>query len=366
MCAKAVKRQEAQNPLILRCHRIMDSFSKSDDERDFYIDRMEGFLIYVDLDKPQEELEALEDELRANSDRYCLIPKLSFYETKKIMEGFVNEKVYDIDTKEKLLDIIQSKEARENFLEFIHDHLSEQEKWQQYYVERSRIRIIEWLRQNHFHFVFEEDLDIPRQLLEKLKQNLFENKVGKDILNARKNLVAKAKTYYSNEALNPRPKRGRPPKLAVKAEIEPQITTDIFTSVPAKVRPFLFTPDVSSSGLSAFSAKFEGEERRGLGEEETLQQKLASLRSLSSRWLEAEEFSPKHGANDFKNIAEKGESKKGVEKKEKMAFKQKAKSAKPKKIAMKRTPIPKVKPESRKKMYKPLKKIKPKKPKEEF
>ena len=41
-----------------------------------------------------------------------MIPKLTFYETKKIMEGFVNEKVYDIDTKEKLLDIIQSKEAR--------------------------------------------------------------------------------------------------------------------------------------------------------------------------------------------------------------------------------------------------------------
>ena len=62
------------------------------------------------------------------------------------MEGFVNEKVYDIDTKEKLLDIIQSKEARENFLEFIYDHLTELEKWQQYYHERSRIRIIEWLR----------------------------------------------------------------------------------------------------------------------------------------------------------------------------------------------------------------------------
>ena len=32
------------------------------------------------------------------------------------MEGFVNEKVYNIDTKEKLLDIIQSEEARDNFL----------------------------------------------------------------------------------------------------------------------------------------------------------------------------------------------------------------------------------------------------------
>lgn len=288
-------KQEAQNPLILRCHRLMEAFAKSDDERDFYIDRLEGFLIYVDLDKPQAELDALQDELTQNIDRYCAIPKLSFYETKKIMEGFVNEKVYDIDTKEKLLDIIQSKEARENFLEFIYDHHAEQEKWQQFYQERSRIRIIEWLRQNHFHFVFEEDLDLPRQIIEKLKQMLFQPKVGKDVLNARKALVAKAKTYYSNEALNPRPKRGRPPKQAAKPDIEPQVTLDIYTTVPQPTRPFLFTPEISaSSAFSIFSSKFDSEEdllnarRQQLGDTDaSLSQKLASLRALSSRWNES-------------------------------------------------------------------------------
>ena len=136
----------AQNPLILRYHRLMDAFAKSDDERDFYLDKVEGFIIYFDQDKSQEELDELGNELMLHKERYCLIPKMTFYETKKFMEGFVNEKVYDIDTKEKLLDIIQSKEARENFLEFIYDHLTELEKWQQYYHERSRIRIIEWLR----------------------------------------------------------------------------------------------------------------------------------------------------------------------------------------------------------------------------
>lgn len=285
--------KEAQNPLILRCHRLMDAFAKSDDERDFYIDRLEGFLVYVDLDKSQEELETLEDELRKHQDRFCQIPKLSFYETKKIMEGFVNEKVYDIDTKEKLLDIIQSKEARENFLEFIFDHHAEQEKWHQYYQERSRIRIIEWLRANHFHFVFEEDLDLPRQMSEKLKQSLFQPKVGKDILAARKMLAAKAKTYYSNEALNPRPKRGRPPKQAVKQDIEPQVTVDIYTTVTPAIRPFLFTPEINQSSIfSAFSSKFGTDEdhlqRRiafGAGEV-SLAQKLASLRTLSSRWVD--------------------------------------------------------------------------------
>lgn len=286
---------EPQNPLILKSHRLMEAFAKSDDERDFYIDRLEGFLVYVDLDKSQAELDALEEELRDQAERYCQIPKLSFYETKKIMEGFVNEKVYDIDTKEKLLDIIQSKEARENFLEFIYDHHSEQEKWQQYYQERSRIRIIEWLRANHFHFVFEEDLELPRAMLEKLKQSLFQAKVGKDVLTARKMLSAKAKTYYSNEALNPRPKRGRPPKQAIKQDIEPQVTIDIYTTVSPAIRPFLFTPEVSSSlGFSVFSSKFSDQDllqkRLSFGVESgSLSQKLASIRSLSNRWLEGEQ-----------------------------------------------------------------------------
>src|SRR5271170_1464310 len=193
----------AQNPLILRYQRLMDAFAKSDDERDFYLDKVEGFIVYVDLDKGPKEIEDLEQELAAHAERYCLLPKMTFYETKKFMEGFVNEKVYDIDTKEKLLDIIQSKEARENFLEFIYDHLTELEKWQLYYHERSRIRIIEWLRSQNIQFVFEEDLDLNKNILEKLKRHLFDTKVSKDISAVRETLATKAKTYYSNEALNP-------------------------------------------------------------------------------------------------------------------------------------------------------------------
>lgn len=296
---------EAQNPLILRCNRLMEAFAKSDDERDFYLDRYEGFLIYVDLDKPQEELQVLEKELVKNNDRYCMIPKLTFYETKKIMEGFINEKVYDIDTKEKLLDIIQSKEARENFLEFIYDHHSELEKWQSYYQERSRIRIIEWLRVNHFHFVFEEDLDFPKILLERLKKELFQTRVGKEILAARKTLVTKSKTYYSNEALNPRPKRGRPPKQALKAEIEPQITTDIYTTVPNGLRGFLFIPDLTSPSSATFSSKFGNEEdlftsRRPLSDSdlsvEALNRKLAAIRNLSNKWKESDEDLKRYSA----------------------------------------------------------------------
>lgn len=253
----AVKTKEIpQQPLILRIHRLMEAFSKADDEREFYIDRQEGFLIYVDLDKPQAEIEALERELSDNAERYCLIPKLSFYETKRFMEGFVNEKIYDVDTKEKLLDIIQSKEARANFLEFLSDHHAELEKWQSYYQERSRIRLIDWLRQNHFYFVFEEDLDFIRSILEGLKQSLYLTKVSRDIHAARKTLIAKAKLYYSTEALNPKPKRGRPPKQMAKQEIEPQITSDIYISVPAAVRPFLFMPEILTVSALTFSSDF--------------------------------------------------------------------------------------------------------------
>lgn len=292
---------EAQNPLILRCSRLIEAFGKSDDERDFYIDRQEGFLIYIDQDKAEEDLQALEKELEKHPERYCLIPKLTFYETKKIMEGFINEKVYDIDTKEKLLDIIQSKDARQNFLEFIYDHHAELEKWQTYYQERSRIRIIEWLRTNHFHFVFEEDLEFPKSLLEKIKQELFATKVGKDIANARKTIITKSKTYYSNEALNPRPKRGRPPKQILKTEIEPLTSSDIYTTVPPSMRSFLYNPEmnVPTSLTSKFGYESDlfSSRRTNSGDNDlsmdNINQKLAELRNLSTKWKEAEDIKKK-------------------------------------------------------------------------
>ena len=292
----------AQNPLLLRYHRLMDAFAKSDDERDFYLDKVEGFIVFVDLDKGQKEIEELEQELHANATRYCLIPKMTFYETKKFMEGFVNEKVYYIDTKEKLLDVIQSKEARENFLEFIYDHLTELEKWQQYYVERSRIRIIEWLRSQNIQFVFEEDLDLNKNMMEKLKRHLFDAKVPKELASVREMLVNKAKTYYSNEALNPRPKRGRPPKQVAKVEVEPQVTVDMYTTVPPVCRLFLFLPEIMSAASVTFSAKFDTEAQllanlRGSSRVkvdtklQALSERLESLRTLSSRLAGMEDVS---------------------------------------------------------------------------
>ncbi len=373
----AVKsKMEAQNPLIIRCHRLMDAFAKSNDERDFYLDRMEGFILYIDLDKSETEIENIENELKKNIDRYVLIPKLTFYETKKLMEGFVNEKVYDIDTKEKLLDIIQSKEARENFLEFVFDHHSEYEKWQQFYQERSRIRIIEWLRQNNVYFVFEEDLDLSRKLIEGLKRQLFQSKVSKDIATARKTLVAKAKTYYSNEALNPRPKRGRPPKQAVKMEVEPQITSDIYTTVTPAALPFLFTPDITAASAVTFSAKFESDEdlashkklhskNEGEISIESFNEKLASLRSLSNKWLPQQpqvakaipKFKPDDEYEDFDDEEDEdeddGEEFASRRKKTPPPKKPQSKGDRPIKAEPKKTPAPKVAPPKKVAVAKP-------------
>lgn len=326
------KEAEPQNALILRFQRLMEAFAKSDDERDFFLNRKEGYLVYVNLDKGDEELANLFITLEEKKEQYCMVPKLTFYETKKIMEGFVNEKIYDIDTKEKLLDIIQSKEARENFLEFLYDHHTELEKWQQYYQERSRVKIIEWLRQNHFHFVLEEDLDLPQSIIEKLKKNLFTVKVGRDLDVARKALAAKAKSYYSNEALNPRPKRGRPPKQIVKLDIEPQGSTDIFLMVPLSVRPFLFISDAPLYSITSFSAKFDGKEdllKRPIPLDPAeaaavgnLNHKISALRSISSRWVEPEEGSAKPSGG-----AEKSKGKEPKHKEPKKAAPAKKKEA---------------------------------------
>jgi hypothetical protein len=240
---------------------------------------------------------------------------MTFYETKKFMEGFINEKVYDIDTKEKLLDVIQSKEARENFLEFIYDHLTELEKWQQYYVERMRIRIIEWLRSQEFVFVFEEDLDLPKVVMEKVKQQLFDAKVGKDVAQAREVLSQKAKTYYSNEALNPRPKRGRPPKQQVKVEVEPQLTGDIYTTVPPVCRTFLYLPDITTASAVTFSSRYGTEAEllanlRGTTRVkvdtklEALSQRLESLRQLSSRLSGIEDIVGERDQKFFKSVSQ--------------------------------------------------------------
>ena len=346
------EKREPQSPLILRYHRLMDSFTKSDDERDFYLDNLEGFIIYRDLSKIASDLAALEKVFHENPDRFFLIPKLTFYETKKLMEGFINEKVYDIDTKEKLTEIIQSRESKEHFLEFLYDHHHELEKWQVYYQERSRIRIIEWLRNNSFQFVFEEDLDLTVAMVEKLKHLHFEKKVPKEINLARQELVLKSKSYYSIEALNPRPKRGRPPKQMVKVEIQPKFSTEIYLTLNSVLRQFLYIPDITNASSITFSSKFDSEEEllatfknqnrsKSNSKLEELSKRLATLHNLSEH-LENKGISKDVQSGfgrSFKQDVEKKSStyvSKTSEKKTKNLVSEENTSVKPKKKSMTR------------------------------
>lgn len=285
--------QQPECPHILHYNRLMEAFSRSDDEQDFYLELQEGALIFIDLDKDQTTIDKLLAEMDKQPGRYRLIPKATYFEVKKFMEGFVNEKVYDIDTKEKLMEIINSRDAKENFIAFLYDHLNELDKWQQYFQERSKVRIIEWLRENDVRFVFEEDLDLSNAVVEKVKKSLFQKKVGKDISTARNMFEAKSKTYYSNEALNPRPKRGRPPKQVAKVETTPEYSMDFFFTLPDALRPFLFTPDISPmNSLSFFESSDQNEsilDRLKENKEteknplENFSKKLESLKMLSGQ-----------------------------------------------------------------------------------
>jgi hypothetical protein len=299
---KNKKFPKISNPLIFRFFRLIDAFAKADDEREFYLDTLEGFIIYADLDKTEEELARLEEELTLHPERYCPIPKLTFYEQKKIMEGFVHEKIYDIDTKEKLIDIIQSQNPRENFLEFLLDHLGPLEKWQQFYQERFRIRIIEWLRSHKLKFVFEEDLELGKLLVEKVKHHQFQEKAPKEVLSGRKSLEAKAHSYYSSEALNPRPKRGRPPKQSPKVENDPQLTGELYSQVPSGIYTFLYTPEITSFQQITFSSTFSTHEElmtsyrsqerasNTIERLEALSMKLASMQNISGQFHQSDDL----------------------------------------------------------------------------
>ena len=79
------------------------------------------------------------------------------------------------------------------------------------------------------------------------------------------------------------------------------MTLDIYTTVPHAIRPFLFTPEMNaSSAFSVFSSKFDSDDdllssrRLQVSEDASLSQKLASLRALSTGWVEPDLTIPKN------------------------------------------------------------------------
>ena len=204
-------------PLILRLQHLIEAFTQSDEEHDFYLNLQEGYLIFVNFEKEIGDLELAEETLEKEADHFVLIPKMTYYDDKTFLERFVAEKVFGIHVIDRLIDTIQGKDARANFLAFIYDNAAELDKWNAYYEQKFRIMVIAWLRSLNLHFVFEEDLTLPVNDINKLKQNhLKKERVSSSVNSLRKVVQDQSKKYYLDEALNPRPRRGRPPKHVKK------------------------------------------------------------------------------------------------------------------------------------------------------
>ena len=91
-----------------------------------------------------------------------------------------------------------------------------------------------------------------------------------------------------------------------KVELEPQVTMDIYTTVPTAVRMFLYLPDITSASSVTFSSRFESEAEllaslRGSSRVkidqklQALSERLESLRHLSTRLTDLKEIGASEG-----------------------------------------------------------------------
>ena len=230
--------------LILSKNRMIEVFVRSDDEYEFYFDLTEGALIYVCLDANDKELHDLELSLSTHSDRFILIPKRTLYEIRKYMDMFLQERVNDIEVKEKLSEILLSRNFKNKFPEACGEYIQEYIKWDKFFFEKMRMVVIEWLCSKNLLFVFEEDLQSMMSATDicLLKESRGDNKAhssktGQMLYNQ---LLAKAKSYYKEEVLHPKPKRGRPPKKVEKQQQNTSLTSDIYFSIPEKIYHFIY------------------------------------------------------------------------------------------------------------------------------
>lgn len=110
-------------------------------------------------------------------------------------------------------------------------------------------------------------------------------------------------------------------------EVEPQVTVDMYTTVPAVCRMFLYLPEITSAASVTFSAKFDTEAQllanlRGSTRVkidtrlQALSERLESLRSLSSRLAGIEEITSGTEGRLIKAVSKKAEELKEEEEEE--------------------------------------------------
>jgi len=170
-----------------------------------------------------------------------------------------------------------------------------------------------WVAQiQEFVFVFEEDL-ICLNVMEKVKQQLFDVKVGKDVAQAREVLNQKPKltTRMKRQSAS---KTRRPPKQQVKIEIEPQLTGDI-TQLFLRSAACSYIFQISALLLQSRSLPDMEQKPNCLQftwndtckvdtKLEALSQRLESLRQLSGRLSGIEDIVGERDQKLFKAVAQ--------------------------------------------------------------
>lgn len=238
-----------KNVLIIKATRCVDALIKSDEDNDFYLDVKTGAFLYVDLHADEDSMKHLESFIEKEDNKTLfLLPKMTEYGKKKIIEEFVHDKVSDLEVSEKLINEIATLGYETRLMEVFREYPTEHDKWNLFFSEKMRSLAVVWLNEIiekvfsviDLRYVFEEDvskfLDYEEIVL--FKENPEVN--TKDIKNIKSRLLEFSKIYKQPEIINPKPKRGRPPKGKKIGVVENVIIPDMYITYDSVIRSFVY------------------------------------------------------------------------------------------------------------------------------
>lgn len=236
-----------KNVFIVKNTRLVDVFIKSDEDHDFYFDAETGAIFYVDLTSDEDKLEELYNFLLKFPKRLFLFPKMTEYERRKIVEAFLHGKVNDLDVSEKVSRELDFLGYESKVIDILKEYGTEIEKWTAFFSEKMRVMSIEWLNKvikmndvKPFSYVFEEDII---QYMDRDKIVAFKESMGsknENISSIREDLIEFSKIYFEHEIIDPKPKRGRPPKGKKNSSSEIIPIPDMYLAYDSVLRGFIY------------------------------------------------------------------------------------------------------------------------------
>ncbi|MCK5787909.1 MAG: hypothetical protein KAH32_02845 [Chlamydiia bacterium] len=235
-----------KNILTMKATRCIGVFIRSDDDNDFLLDTKTGAFLLLDLKAEDADMDHLQKFLEGEEDRFFLVPKITEYEKRKIFEEFINYKVNDLEVSERISDTLDTLGYESRAIEILQEYPYEYDKWISFFSEKIRIRVVRWLNKTSqsmksgFSYVFEEDLTnyISKEELISFKENYITNK--QSISGIVKKLHQMSKLYLEDEIVNPKPRRGRPPKGHNSAVKEALFIPDMYICYDAIIRHFVY------------------------------------------------------------------------------------------------------------------------------